>query len=1136
VKAAYHPSLTHPGRWLWLLLAVPVVLGLVRLRFDVEIFDLLPGDLPPVQGLKLYQEHFADARELLLTIQAKDAPQAEAAARFIAQTLNESPDLVSSALWQPPWLEHPEQAAELMAYLWYNQPPQVFRDLTNRLAPTRLDEILATTREDLATSMSPQEIARLSYDPFGLTRLPDSIAGAAPSFGEGQQAFSSADGKFRLVFVKARPSLRSYGDCARWLREIKPKVARAIASANDSQEIKVGYTGRPAFVAEVAQGMEHDITLSVGGTAAIIAGLFWLAHRRVKPMLWLLTLLALILGCTLALGGLIFGTINVVSMGFAAILLGLAVDYAVVHYQEALAHPELTIPQVRRAIAPSIFWAAVTTITAFLVLNFGGLPGLAQLGTLVGLGVALAATIMIFEFLPPLFPNRRGEVSPAPVAVLSGPLLPLKDNANPGRDAPAQLKRLSVFGATGMLLVLTSVLLFSGLPPIDPTGNALRPRGSPAYAAMDQVQAQITRHKESLWLFVTGSSVEDMADRLDRVQSALTAAASNNVIAGYRLPAALWPHSDFQTANRVAACSLVAERELFKQAASSNGFAPSALALTERILDTWQSASATSGPFWPTNAMSRWIFEKFVAQTPTNYFAFGLLEPVPGNRAAAAQSNLSRLETELASKGALVSGWELLGGAIFARVKANMWKLLTPMVLLVLLSLYLAFRRLREILLSLAVLFLSGVCLLTVMHLAHWRWNLLSLMAIPLILGTGVDYSIFMQLALRRHEGDLRIAYLSVGRALLLCGGTAIAGFGSLAWSSNAGMASLGQVCAVGIAGNMLISIFLLPTWWVTAGNKEPRKNAGSKLGPAEANGMVSGPSTLYRVEIWRMGLWLVRVLPAGLCRTLARLAGRLYWLLAGHRRRVVVQNLIPALASRKDAAEAKAKELFQQFAVKLIDLWRYEAGLSIDDLVGETRGWEHFVEARAQGRGVLLLTPHLGNWEFGGPLMTRRGVALQVLTLAEPGEAFTRLRQSSRARWKIDTLVVGDDPLAFVEIIKRLEGGATVALLVDRPPQKVAIEVELFGRPFAATVAAAELARASGCVLLPVYLVRHGPVYDAAVLPAIPYQRAALRDRAARQELTQRIASAFEPVIREHLEQWYHFVPLWGRNGGVVQ
>ena len=140
-------------------------------------------------------------------------------------------------------------------------------------------------------------------------------------------------------------------------------------------------------------------------------------------------------------------------------------------------------------------------------------------------------------------------------------------------------------------------------------------------------------------------------------------------------------------------------------------------------------------------------------------------------------------------------------------------------------------------LLSLSVLALSGVCLLAVMRLAGWScdwfnsflmhrgssfvctfagqsWNLLNLMALPLVLGTGVDYSIFMQLALRRHRGDLAVAYRSVGRALLLCGGTAVAGFGSLSWSSNAGMASLGRVCAVGIASNMLIAIFLLPVWW----------------------------------------------------------------------------------------------------------------------------------------------------------------------------------------------------------------------------------------------------------------------------------------------------------------------------------
>jgi len=201
---------------------------------------------------------------------------------------------------------------------------------------------------------------------------------------------------------------------------------------------------------------------------------------------------------------------------------------------------------------------------------------------------------------------------------------------------------------------------------------------------------------------------------------------------------------------------------------------------------------------------------------------------------------------------------------------------------------------------------------------------------------------------------------------------------------------------------------------------------------------------------------------------------------------------------------------------------------LPMENLLGEATGWEHFANALAQKRGVLLLTPHLGNWEFGGPWLTRRGITLQVITLAEPGETFTQLRQASRARWNIETLVVGHDPFASVDIIRRLEAGATVALLIDRPPASTAVTVELFGRPFAASMAAAELARASGCVLLPVGILRNGETYAAHILPPIAYDRAALRDRAVRQQLTQEIVRAFQPAIQEHLDQWFHFVPIW--------
>jgi lauroyl/myristoyl acyltransferase len=78
------------------------------------------------------------------------------------------------------------------------------------------------------------------------------------------------------------------------------------------------------------------------------------------------------------------------------------------------------------------------------------------------------------------------------------------------------------------------------------------------------------------------------------------------------------------------------------------------------------------------------------------------------------------------------------------------------------------------------------------------------------------------------------------------------------------------------------------------------------------------------------------------------------------------------------------------------------------------------------------------------------------------------------------------------------------------------------------ASISAAELARASGCAILPVYLPRTSRGYAAHILPEISYDRRSLGSREARIVLTQKIMTAFEAPIRLYLNQWYHFVPIW--------
>ena len=294
------------------------------------------------------------------------------------------------------------------------------------------------------------------------------------------------------------------------------------------------------------------------------------------------------------------------------------------------------------------------------------------------------------------------------------------------------------------------------------------------------------------------------------------------------------------------------------------------------------------------------------------------------------------------------------------------------------------------------------------------------------------------------------------------------------------------------------------------------------------------GPSAAYGPRLWRMGLFSARWMPRRFCQWVALFAAALYRLLRPERLGVIETNLLPVYDGNRRAARSASRRLLTNFSRKMTDLLRQESGGVTKIALSALNGYEILQAALDRRQGVLLVTPHLGNWELGGCLLAQNGVPLLVLTQAEPGRGFTELRQQSRARWGIETLVVGQDAFTFVEVIKRLQAGAVVALLVDRPPAPTAVTVEFFGCQFSASIAPAELARASGCALVPVYIVADGEAHAAHVLPEVKYDRRALSDREARLRLAGEILRAFQPVIRQHADQWYHFVPLW--NGGLAQ
>ena len=804
--------------WRWVLVAILLLAGLTRLRFDVEVLNLLPSHLPAVQGLQLYQQYFANTRELLVTLEAPDPDRAEAAARSLAGALRAQPGRIESVTWQSPGLEHPDELAAFIAYLWLNQPTAVVDDLVARLQPDALARDLQETLEEMATTLSPDAFVQLAHDPLRLTCVPG-LAADPPGFIDPTDTgvFASADGRFRVLFLQGPDVLDNFRACAAWVGEVDRAIDDWRRQEPHDADLRIALTGQPAFIAEIGGGMQKDLFRSVTGMFLVISALFALVHGTWWPLQKLLVSLLLVLTATLALGGLAFGELNLVSVGFAAMLLALAVDYGLVLYQESRISPALGLEDLRRTLAPGIWWAALTTAGAFLAASLARLPGIVQMGLLVGCGILLAAVVMLYVFLPWVHrPALNRALNPQPKARPTNPAgAPLHSNPNPtpnpiSSPAPALI-------LTGLLALGAAATLATGWPAVDRSTDALRPTHSPALQTFDALKLRLGHAADPSWLIVAAPDDATMVRRLDELQQTLRNATADGSIRGVNLPAGTWPHPARQSHNRATLVSQLPSLDTLAQTVEAAGFTRDALALLRPMLNAWTAADGAPDRWPPSGDLSRWILDRSISRQQPPFHALGLVYPWPGSTLP--QSLRADLDQ---ADDAWLTSWEDLGSVLLVSLADDLRVVLPAVALLLLLTLSLTFRHPREIGLGLASLGLSLLLLLALMRLTGWSWNLMNLVALPVLLGTGIDYAIHMQLALRRHQGSRDAIRRGVGRALLLCGATTIAGFGSLAFSTNAGLASLGRICASGMVITVITTVFLLPTWWrCTRPNRE---------------------------------------------------------------------------------------------------------------------------------------------------------------------------------------------------------------------------------------------------------------------------------------------------------------------------
>jgi lauroyl/myristoyl acyltransferase len=204
----------------------------------------------------------------------------------------------------------------------------------------------------------------------------------------------------------------------------------------------------------------------------------------------------------------------------------------------------------------------------------------------------------------------------------------------------------------------------------------------------------------------------------------------------------------------------------------------------------------------------------------------------------------------------------------------------------------------------------------------------------------------------------------------------------------------------------------------------------------------------------------------------------------------------------------------------------------------------EHMLGPQRRGRGVVIVSLHLGSWELGLAGWNHRFGHMALLAeVLKPRELFDRI-VAARSRLGVQVIPIdvaamrGGDPetarrlgaAAMRDVYRVLRANGMVAVAVDRDLAGTGAPMPFFGEPVPIPVGLIEVAIRTGAAIVPIVLLR-GEDGDERVYgrcyPEIPYDAAAPRDTEVRR-VSLEVLALMEEVIREHPDQWHVLDPLW--------
>jgi len=285
--------------------------------------------------------------------------------------------------------------------------------------------------------------------------------------------------------------------------------------------------------------------------------------------------------------------------------------------------------------------------------------------------------------------------------------------------------------------------------------------------------------------------------------------------------------------------------------------------------------------------------------------------------------------------------------------------------------------------------------------------------------------------------------------------------------------------------------------------------------------------SNIWQYYMFKVASRLLCLLPYSLLLKIGALLGRLYYRIAARQRNRALTQIQRSLAISPIEAEGIIRSLFTKLGQTFVEIM-YMPVLTpakIDEYV--TFENRHYVaEALAEGKGVAVLTAHVGNWEWLAATLSLSGFPTTAIAKSQPNDQHTKIINEFREKVGVEVFCRGT--IEMIAAARALKKGKILGFLSDQDAGVNGIFINFLGKMASTPSGVAYFVRKFDIPVVPMFLVRR-PGGGHRVIISPPQHFSKTEDEAADYyRITAQITQIIEDVIRQYPDEWLWFQKRW--------